>query len=178
MAGRKSSAKSTGRGKQVGRSKKPRVAVLMGSKSDWPVMQVACKTLDELGIANEALVISAHRTPDRLVEFTSQAEERGVEAIICGAGHAAHLAGVTAAHTTLPVLGVPLASSALSGMDALLATVQMPGGIPVGTLALGSSGAKNAALLAAAFFGNYDSKVKRAVENFRKKQSAGVPRRP
>ena len=121
----------------------------MGSPNDWDTMRPAQETLERLGIASDARVISAHRTPARLTEFLAGAEERGLEAIIAGAGGAAHLAGVTAAHTLLPVLGVPIDSSPLQGLDALLATVQMPGGIPVATFAVGKAGAKNAALLAA-----------------------------
>lgn len=112
-----------------------RVAIIMGSKSDWDTMKVAEETLEKLGIPSDARVISAHRTPDRLTRYLTDAEQRGIEAIICGAGAAAHLAGVTAAHTILPVLGVPIDSSVLQGMDALLATVQMPSGIPVATFA-------------------------------------------
>ena len=127
---------------------RPRVAILMGSASDWEIMQVAEQTLDELGIPSDARVISAHRTPERLTRYLADAEPRGIEVVIAGAGAAAHLAGVTAAQTLLPVLGVPLASSDLQGLDALLATVQMPGGVPVATLAIGKAGAKNAGLFA------------------------------
>jgi 5-(carboxyamino)imidazole ribonucleotide mutase len=131
----------------------PLVAVLMGSKSDWDVMRHAHETLDQFGIPHECRVLSAHRTPKETAEYVAAAEGRGLEVFIAAAGGAAHLAGVTAAHTVLPVLGVPLESSALQGLDALLSTVQMPGGIPVGTLAIGKAGAVNAALLAVAILG-------------------------
>ncbi len=155
-----------------------RVAIIMGSQSDWEVMQVAEKTLADLEIESDARVISAHRTPERLTRFLATAEDDGIEVIIAAAGHAAHLAGVTAAHTLLPVLGVPLPSSDLNGMDALLATVQMPGGIPVATLSIGRAGAKNAALFAAAILALSDSAVRERLEKYREAQSAGVPERP
>lgn len=155
-----------------------RVAIIMGSQSDWEVMQVAEKTLADLEIESDARVISAHRTPERLTRFLATAEDDGIEVIIAAAGHAAHLAGVTAAHTLLPVLGVPLPSSDLNGMDALLATVQMPGGIPVATLSIGRAGAKNAALFAAAILARSDSAVRERLEKYREAQSAGVPERP
>jgi len=155
-----------------------RVAILMGSANDHKVMKAAEETLAKLGIASDVRVISAHRTPDRLVRFLADAEERGLEAIICGAGAAAHLAGVTAAHTLLPVLGVPIDSSPLQGLDALLATVQMPGGIPVATFAIGASGAKNAALFAAAMLARKDPEVRKRLAEFREEQSAKVPERP
>jgi 5-(carboxyamino)imidazole ribonucleotide mutase len=154
------------------------VAILMGSASDAAVMQAAPDTLERLGIPCEVRVISAHRTPDRHEAFTDSAEARGIEVIICGAGGAAHLAGVTAARTLLPVLGVPIESSPLQGLDALLATVQMPGGIPVGTLAIGKAGAKNAALLAAAILARKDPSVRAALAKFRQEQSASVPETP
>src|SRR6266513_4290971 len=128
---------------------KPLVAIIMGSKSDWDTMRNAVETLDELGVPNEARVLSAHRTPDATAEFARGAADRGLRVIIAGAGGAAHLAGVIAAHTWLPVLGVPMQSQALHGLDSLLATAQMPSGVPVGTLAIGTAGAKNAAILAA-----------------------------
>jgi 5-(carboxyamino)imidazole ribonucleotide mutase len=156
----------------------PRVAIIMGSANDWDVMQAAEKTLDDLGIASDARVISAHRTPQRLTDFLETAEAGGIEAIIAGAGAAAHLAGVTAAHTLLPVLGVPLASSDLNGLDALLATVQMPGGIPVATFAIGRAGAKNAALFAAAILARSDPALRERLVKFRSAQSAAVPERP
>lgn len=131
----------------------PLVAILMGSKSDWDVMRHAHETLDQFGIPHECRVLSAHRTPKETAEYVAAAEGRGIEVLIAAAGGAAHLAGVTAAHTVLPVLGVPLENGALKGLDALLSTVQMPGGIPVGTLAIGKAGAVNAALLAVAILG-------------------------
>jgi len=155
-----------------------RVGIIMGSKNDWDTMKAAEEALEKLGIASDVRVISAHRTPERLTRFLAEAEERGLEAIICGAGAAAHLAGVTAAHTTLPVLGVPIDSSALQGMDALLATVQMPGGIPVATFAIGKAGAKNAGLFAAAIIARKDPEVRKALVEFREAQSAAVPERP
>ncbi len=157
---------------------RPRVAILMGSKSDWEAMRVAEETLEELGIASDARVISALRTPDRLSAYLATAEERGIEVVIAGAGAAAHLAGVAAAHTVLPVLGVPLDGTALRGFDALLATVQMPGGIPVATFAIGRSGAMNAALFAAAILARSDSSVREKLVKFREAQAAAVPERP
>ncbi len=157
---------------------RPRVAILMGRKSDWEAMRAAEETLEELGIASDARVISAHRTPDRLTAYLATAEERGIEVVIAGAGAAAHLAGVTAAHTVLPVLGVPLEGGALRGLDALLATVQMPGGIPVASFAIGRSGAKNAALFAAAILARGDSSVREKLVKFREAQAAAVPERP
>ena len=177
MAARKSPAKK----KTAVRSKTkgtPRVAILMGSANDWPLMQAAGDALDGLGIAWEAKVISAHRTPQRHHDYVTTAEDRGIEAFICGAGMAAHLAGVTAALTHLPVLGVPLPGSAVDGMDALLATVQMPGGIPVATFAIGKAGAKNAGLFAGAMLAGGDAKVRKAVIAFRERQTAGVPESP
>ncbi len=155
-----------------------RVAVIMGSASDHGVMRAAEDALDDLGIGCDVRVISAHRTPDRLAGFLAEAEENGIEVIICGAGAAAHLAGVTAAHTLLPVLGVPIDSSPLNGLDALLATVQMPGGIPVGTLAIGKAGAKNAGIFAAHIIARKDPEVRKRRAEFRKRQSAAVPERP
>jgi 5-(carboxyamino)imidazole ribonucleotide mutase len=153
------------------------VAVLMGSANDHEVMRGAEQVLAELGVACDVRVISAHRTPQRLVDFLAGAPERGIEVVICGAGGAAHLAGVTAAHTLLPVLGVPIDSSPLQGLDALLATVQMPGGIPVGTLAIGKAGAKNAGLLAAAILALGDPELRRRLAAWRERQSAAVPER-
>jgi phosphoribosylaminoimidazole carboxylase PurE protein len=155
-----------------------RVAVLMGSENDYPIMKAAEETLEQFGVEADVRVISAHRTPERLVRFLAEAEEAGVVAVICGAGWAAHLAGVTAAHTTIPVLGVPIESSPLNGMDALLATVQMPPGIPVGTLSIGKGGAKNAALLAVAFIARFDPEMAKKLVEFREAQSAKVPERP
>ena len=133
---------------------KPLVAVIMGSKSDWPTMRHASELLSRFGVAHESRVVSAHRTPDLMNQFAKGAEDAGLEVVIAGAGGAAHLPGMVAAQTTLPVLGVPVQSKALSGQDSLLSIVQMPGGVPVGTLAIGESGAKNAALLAVAILAN------------------------
>jgi 5-(carboxyamino)imidazole ribonucleotide mutase len=155
-----------------------RVAILMGSKNDLEVMRHAAETLSKLGVPNEVRVISAHRTPERLHEFVRGAEARGFDVIIAGAGGAAHLAGVTASLTLLPVLGVPIDSSALRGMDALLATVQMPGGIPVGTLAIGKAGAINAALLAVAFLARTDPVLRERLAEFRREQAAAIPDGP
>ena len=155
-----------------------RVAIIMGSASDGETMKSAADMLDELGIENESLVISAHRTPQRHSEFVKRAEAEGVEVIIAAAGMAAHLAGVTAAHTTIPVLGVPMAGGVMGGLDALLSTVQMPGGIPVATFAVGRAGAKNAALFAAAILAVHDADVKKALEAFRVRQTEAVPERP
>ena len=152
---------------------KPLVAVIMGSKSDWDTMRNAVETLDELGVLNEARVLSAHRTPDATAEFARGAADRGLRVIIAGAGGAAHLAGVIAAHTWLPVLGVPIQSK-LQGLDSLLSTAQMPGGIPVGTLAIGEAGAKNAALLAVAILATSDDTIRQKLEAFRRKQSEAV----
>jgi len=152
---------------------KPVVAIIMGSKSDWETMRHAVETLDDLGVPNEARVLSAHRTPDATAEFARKAADRGFRVIIAGAGGAAHLAGVIAAHTWLPVLGVPIQSK-LQGLDSLLSTAQMPGGIPVGTLAIGDAGAKNAALLAAAILATSDKAIRQKLEAFRKNQSEAV----
>jgi 5-(carboxyamino)imidazole ribonucleotide mutase len=152
---------------------KPLVAVIMGSRSDWETMRHAVETLDDLGVPNEARVLSAHRTPDATAGFARKAADRGVRVIIAGAGGAAHLAGVIAAHTLLPVLGVPIQSK-LQGLDSLLSTAQMPGGIPVGALAIGEAGAKNAALLAAAILATSDKTILQKLETFRRKQSEAV----
>ena len=152
----------------------PLVAVIMGSKSDWETMRHADETLTEFGVAHECRVMSAHRTPQLAAEFSSSAVSRGVEVIIAAAGGAAHLAGVIAAHTILPVLGVPMKSEALNGMDSLLATVQMPAGIPVGTLAIGKSGAINAALFAIAILANSRPELRSKLEEFRKQQEQQV----
>jgi len=153
---------------------KPLVAVIMGSKSDWETMRHAVEALDELGVPNESRVLSAHRTPEATADFAREAAARGLRVIIAGAGGAAHLAGVIAGYTWLPVLGVPIESQALHGLDSLLSTAQMPGGVPVGTLAIGSAGAKNAALLAAAILATSDNNVRQKLEAFRKKQSETV----
>ena len=152
----------------------PLVAVIMGSKSDWETMRHCVDTLNELGIANEHCVLSAHRTPDATAEFAREAADRGLRVIITGAGGAAHLAGVVAGLTHLPVLGVPIASSTLQGLDSLLSIAQMPGGIPVGTVAIGSAGAKNAALLAAAILALSDERIRNNLQVFRKKQTDSV----
>src|SRR2546430_12949444 len=141
------------------------VAVLMGSKSDWDTMRHAVETLDELGVPNESRVLSAHRTPDATADFARKAADRGLRVIIAGAGAAAHLAGVIAGYTWLPVLGVPIPSSQLQGLDSLLSTAQMPSGVPVGTLAIGAAGAKNAALLAAGIIGLSDNNIRNALES-------------
>src|SRR5258708_530283 len=148
----------------------PLVGVIMGSRSDWETMQHTAQTLDALNIPYETRVISAHRTPDLLFEYAASAEERGLEVIIAGAGGAAHLPGVTAAKTAIPVLGVPMQSKPLNGMDSLLSIVQMPAGIPVGTLAIGRAGAVNAALFAAAILGNKYPEHREAVRRFRAEQ--------
>jgi 5-(carboxyamino)imidazole ribonucleotide mutase len=153
---------------------KPLVAVIMGSKSDWDVMRAASDTLKDFGVPHESRVLSAHRTPELAAEFSSGAEARGLEVIIAGAGGAAHLAGVTAAYTTLPVLGVPMESQSLKGMDSLLSTVQMPAGVPVGTLAIGKAGAKNAALLAIAILANSRPDLRKKLHHFRAEQKQKI----
>ena len=150
------------------------VAVIMGSQSDWDTMRHADETLTKFGVAHECRVISAHRSPSLASEFGSSAEENGMEVIIAAAGGAAHLAGVLAAHTTLPVLGVPMRSEALNGLDSLLATVQMPGGIPVGTLAIGKPGAVNAALFAVAILANKRPELRKKLHEFRDAQEAKI----
>ena len=152
----------------------PLVGILMGSTSDWEVMKQAAKVLDEFGVAYEARAMSAHRTPDLVEEFVKAAPGRGMQCIIAGAGAAAHLAGVVAAHTTLPVLGVPMPSKHLNGMDSLLSTVQMPKGIPVATFAIGDAGAANAALFAVAMLALADAGLAQKLVEFRKKQSDAV----
>ena len=146
---------------------RPLVAVIMGSKSDWEVMRTASDTLEDFAVPHENRVLSAHRTPELTAEFASQAEANGLEVIIAAAGGAAHLAGVIAAYTTLPVLGVPMESQSLKGLDSLLSTVQMPGGIPVGTLAIGKPGATNAALLAIAILANHRPELREKLHRFR-----------
>ena len=170
--------KAPGRAKTSAAAGRPRVAILMGSPSDWDTMKPAADVLAELGVASDVRVISAHRTPARHHAYVTKAEQNGIEVIIAGAGAAAHLAGVTAALTLLPVLGVPIDSSPLQGLDALLATVQMPGGIPVGTLAIGKAGARNAGLLAGAIIARKDPAVRAALARFRERQTAAVPERP
>jgi len=153
---------------------KPLVAVIMGSKSDWDTMRHADETLTEFGVEHESRVMSAHRSPSLAAEFASTAESRGVEVLIAAAGGAAHLAGVMAAHTTLPVLGVPMKSDALNGLDSLLSTVQMPGGIPVATLAIGKPGAINAALFAVAILANSRPELRQKLHEFRATQEKKI----
>jgi 5-(carboxyamino)imidazole ribonucleotide mutase len=150
----------------------------MGSRSDWETMRHAAEVLDQLGIAHEDRVVSAHRTPERLYAFAREAEARGLQILIAGAGGAAHLPGMLASMTLLPVLGVPVESHALRGFDSLLSIVQMPRGIPVGTLAIGPAGAANAALLAAAILARSDPAIREALDRFRREQTAAVPERP
>lgn len=150
------------------------VGIIMGSRSDWPTMQAAAKVLDELQVAYETRVVSAHRTPDRLVAYAKEAKSRGIKVIIAGAGGAAHLPGMVASMTTLPVFGVPVRSRALNGLDSLLSIVQMPGGIPVGTLAIGESGARNAGLLAAGVMALLDPEVDARLEAWRTRLSHSV----
>ena len=156
----------------------PLVGLIMGSKSDWETMTHAAQTLEALGIPYEVKVISAHRAPDLLFQYAESAERRGLEVIIAGAGGAAHLPGVTAAKTALPVLGVPVESQALKGLDSLLSMVQMPAGIPVGTLAIGKAGAINAALLAAAILANKHPQIREALKRYREKQTQDVLAHP
>jgi len=153
---------------------KYQVGIIMGSRSDWETMRRASETLDQLGVSNEVRVVSAHRTPDLLFEYAETAVDRGLKVIIAGAGGAAHLPGMTAAKTRLPVLGVPVQSKALSGMDSLLSIAQMPAGIPVGTTAIGTAGAINAALLAAAILAINDAQVAAALDDFRRHQTDTV----
>jgi len=152
----------------------PLVGIVMGSKSDWETMRHAGDTLARFGVAHEAKIVSAHRTPAWMVEYASTAEARGIQVIIAGAGGAAHLPGMIAANTLLPVLGVPVESQALKGMDSLLSIVQMPGGIPVGTLAIGKAGAQNAALLAVAILANHDPALRQKLRAFREEQAGQV----
>jgi len=158
--------------------RKPLVAVIMGSQSDWPVMRNACEVLEELGVPHEARIVSAHRTPDRLYDFARGARDAGFKVIIAGAGGAAHLPGMTAAMTPLPVFGVPVQSRALSGKDSLLSIVQMPAGVPVGTLAIGRAGAVNAALLAAAVLALEDPDLAARLDEWRAEQTASVAEFP
>lgn len=154
------------------------VAIIMGSQSDWPTMKHAAETLDSLGVSYEARIVSAHRTPERMYDFAKSAKANGFKVIIAGAGGAAHLPGMTAALTTLPVFGVPIESRALSGEDSLLSIVQMPGGIPVGTLAIGKAGATNAALLAASVLALSDPRIDKDLEAYRAERTAAVAERP
>ena len=157
---------------------KVRVGIIMGSSSDWETMQGAADTLESLHIAHEIRVISAHRTPDLLFEYAEAARERGLKAIIAGAGGAAHLPGMTAAKTSVPVLGVPVQTKALGGIDSLLSIAQMPGGVPVATFAIGTAGAKNAALFAAAILANESAEIRAALDAFRQAQTAAVLAQP
>ncbi|MBT5263256.1 MAG: 5-(carboxyamino)imidazole ribonucleotide mutase [Rhodospirillaceae bacterium] len=161
-----------------GKSASPVVGIIMGSQSDWSTMRNAAETLDALGIAYEARIVSAHRTPGRMADYAEAARERGLKVIIAGAGGAAHLPGMVASQTTLPVLGVPVESKALSGMDSLLSIVQMPGGIPVGTLAIGRAGAINAALLAASILSTADETVATALAKWRQDLTDSVALEP
>ena len=156
------------------RAELPRVAIIMGSQSDWATMRHAAETLDDLGIAHDDRIVSAHRTPDRMVDFARAAKDHGFDVVIAGAGGAAHLPGMVAALTPLPVFGVPVESKALSGQDSLLSFVQMPAGIPVGTLAIGKAGAVNAALLAAAVLALHDSGVAAALDTYRAARTDAV----
>ena len=155
-----------------------KIGIIMGSKSDWHIMQSAAEVLDELNVPYEAKVVSAHRTPDRLYSYAKSARERGLQVIIAGAGGAAHLPGMAAAMTPVPVLGVPVAATALNGMDALLSIAQMPKGIPVATFAIGAPGAANAALFAAAMIACSDPTLAERLDTFRQAQSNGVPEDP
>ena len=154
--------------------RKPKVGIVMGSRSDWETMQHAAQKLEALGVAHEVRVVSAHRTPDVLFDYAEKASERGLRAIIAGAGGAAHLPGMLAAKTAVPVLGVPVQSKALNGMDSLLSIVQMPAGIPVATFAIGNAGAANAALFAAAMLAHDDADIAQNLEAFRRKQTDDV----
>ena len=162
----------------MSQSHPPKVAVIMGSQSDWPTMKHAAETLDELGISHQPLIVSAHRTPDRLVSFAKSARSEGYQVIIAGAGGAAHLPGMTAAFTALPVFGVPIESKALSGQDSLLSIVQMPAGIPVGTLAIGKPGAINAALLAASVLALSDEALSQRLDAWRQARTDAVAEQP
>ena len=156
----------------------PLVGIIMGSSSDWETMRHAAETLDSLGVAHEARVVSAHRTPKRLYEYAHGARDRGLKVIIAGAGGAAHLPGMAASMTSLPVLGVPVESQALKGMDSLLSIVQMPAGVPVGTLAIGKPGAINAALMAAAILANDDEALAQRLDSYRERQTSSVAETP
>jgi 5-(carboxyamino)imidazole ribonucleotide mutase len=160
------------------RLSKPSVGIIMGSQSDWGTMQAAAHMLDALGVAYEARIVSAHRTPDRMAAYAKEAEGRGIRAIIAGAGGAAHLPGMVASMTILPVLGVPVESRALKGLDSLLSIAQMPGGVPVATFAIGEAGARNAALHAAAILGLSDAAVKKKLDAWRTRQTRSVAKRP
>jgi 5-(carboxyamino)imidazole ribonucleotide mutase len=154
--------------------KKSQVSIIMGSKSDWATMKIASETLDEFGVPHETKIVSAHRTPDLLFEFAKGAESRGIEVVIAGAGGAAHLPGMCASQTVVPVLGVPIESKTLKGLDSLLSIAQMPAGVPVGTLAIGAAGAKNAALLAVSILANSRPELRKKLHKFRKGQTTTV----
>jgi 5-(carboxyamino)imidazole ribonucleotide mutase len=171
----KKNPRASSRAKRPSTSGKPAlVGIIMGSTSDWETMEHASNTLKNLGVPHETRVVSAHRTPDLLFQYAGSAEKRGIEVVIAGAGGAAHLPGMTASKTVLPVLGVPVESEALKGLDSLLSIAQMPGGIPVGTLAIGKAGAINAALLAAAILGTKYPHIREALRAFRKRQTGNV----
>jgi 5-(carboxyamino)imidazole ribonucleotide mutase len=159
-------------------AKKTPVGIIMGSQSDWPTLKVAADMLDALGIGHESRIVSAHRTPARMVDYATTAQKRGIQVIIAGAGGAAHLPGMVASMTTLPVLGVPVQSRSLKGLDSLLSIAQMPGGVPVATFAIGEAGAKNAALHAAAILGLADAGVKKKLDAWRRKQTLSVAKSP
>lgn len=163
---------------QASRSETPRVGVIMGSQSDWATMSLACEMLDHFGIVYEKRIVSAHRTPDRLYEYARSARDRGLDVLIAGAGGAAHLPGMAAAMTPLPVLGVPIQSRTLNGVDSLLSIAQMPKGVPVGTLAIGDAGAANAGILAASIIALTDPGVAARLDDFRRQQSDAVQERP
>ena len=177
MATRSNSNKDAAR-RAAGRTARPSVGIIMGSQSDWATMQAASQMLDALKVPHETGIVSAHRTPDRMAAYAKEAEARGIKVIIAGAGGAAHLPGMVASMTTLPVLGVPVQSRALKGLDSLLSIAQMPGGVPVATFAIGEAGAKNAALHAAAILGLSDAKVKKKLDAWRAKQTRSVAQRP
>ena len=160
------------------RSTRPAIGIIMGSQSDWATLKACADMLEALGVAYETRIVSAHRTPDRMAAYAKEAEARGLKAIIAGAGGAAHLPGMVASMTTLPVLGVPVESRALKGLDSLLSIAQMPGGVPVATFAIGEAGAKNAALHAAAILGLSDLGVKRRLDAWRDRQTRSVAQRP
>lgn len=156
----------------------PSVGIIMGSQSDWPTMKLAADMLDEMGVSYEKRIVSAHRTPQRLYDYATNAKARGLQIIIAGAGGAAHLPGMAAAMTPLPVLGVPIKSRALNGIDSLYSIAQMPGGVPVGTLAIGDAGAKNAGILAASIIALQDESVATKLDDFRAKQTASIAEEP
>jgi 5-(carboxyamino)imidazole ribonucleotide mutase len=157
---------------------KPLVGIIMGSQSDWPTLAVAAKVLDDFGVPHETRIVSAHRTPERLYQYAREAKKRGLKAIIAGAGGAAHLPGMTASLTTLPVLGVPVQSKTLKGLDSLLSIAQMPGGVPVATFAIGEAGAKNAGLFAVSLLALSDAKLAAKLERWRAKQTRSVAKKP